>query len=248
MYRLTEGERTLLQQAMYWKERAVMERNNIIFKKKPTADQVKHLNETVGNIVQFKEEWSLQEIDCLLYAAQIDLAGQNNQNTSRKVLTGRRKKSESLDNPNAKEILNLRKWIAWIANILEMRNRGKKLTEKQKNNLHRIKRKYRTSKTSKLKEIKEKLYQRVNILSSREKKAKLTKHFRKENEEFDKSPKGWLEKVTTENSRGQENQKIPDMNEFEMFWGKIWKKPYSIDREKWSEFMNIMSFHVKVES
>ena len=42
------------------------------------------------------------------------------------------KKSESLDNPNTKEILNLRKWIAWIANILEMRNRGQKLTEKQK--------------------------------------------------------------------------------------------------------------------
>ena len=38
------------------------------------------------------------------------------------------------------------------------------------------------------------------------------------------------------------------MNEFEMFWGNIWKKPDSIDREKWPEFMNIMSFHVKVEN
>ena len=65
-----------------------------------------------------------------------------------------------------------------------MRNRGQKLTEKQKNNIHRIKRKYHSSITSKLKEIKEKLYQRVNILSSREKKAKLTKQFRKENEEL----------------------------------------------------------------
>ena len=131
---------------------------------------------------------------------------------------------------------------------LEMRNRGQKLTEKQKNNLHRIKRKDHTSKTSKFKEVKEKLYQRVNILSSREKKAKCTKQFRKENEEFDKSPKGWFEKVTTRNSRDQENQKIPDMNEFEMFRGNIWKKADSTDREKWSEFMNIMSFHVKVEN
>ena len=56
MYRLTEGERTLLQQAMHWKERTVMERNKIIFRKKPTADQVKHMNETVGNIVQSKED------------------------------------------------------------------------------------------------------------------------------------------------------------------------------------------------
>ena len=48
VYRLTKGERTLLQQAMYWKERTVMERNKIIFKKKPTADQVKHMNATVG--------------------------------------------------------------------------------------------------------------------------------------------------------------------------------------------------------
>ena len=45
--------------------------------------------------------------------------------------------------------------VAWIANILEMRNRDQKLTKKQKKNLHRIKRKYYTSKTSKLKEIKE---------------------------------------------------------------------------------------------
>ena len=78
------------------------------------------------------------------------------QNKSGKVLKGRRKKSENLDNPNAKEILNLRKWIAWTANILEMRNRGQKLTEKQKNNLHRVKRKYHTSKTSKFNEINEK--------------------------------------------------------------------------------------------
>ena len=150
VYRLTEGERTLLEQAMYWKEKTVMERNKIIFKKKPTADQVKHMNETVGNIVQSKERWSLWEIDCLLYAAQINLAEQNKQNASGKVSTGRGKKSESLDNPNTKEILNLRKWIAWIANILEMRNSCQKLTEKQKNNLHRIKRKYHTCKTSKL--------------------------------------------------------------------------------------------------
>ena len=76
---------------MYWKERTVMERNKIIFKKKPTADQVKHMNEAVGNIVQSKEGWSLWEIDCLLYAAQINLAEQNKQNASRKVSTGRGK-------------------------------------------------------------------------------------------------------------------------------------------------------------
>ena len=89
VHRLTEGERTLLQQAMYWKERTVMERNKIIFKKKPTTDQVKRINEIVGNIIQSKEGLSLWEIDCLLYAAQINLAEQNKQNTSGKVLTGR---------------------------------------------------------------------------------------------------------------------------------------------------------------
>ena len=76
-----------------------------------------------------------------------------------------------------------------------MRNRGKKLTEKQKNNLHRIKRKYHTSKTSKLKEIKEKLYQRVNILSSREKKAKLTKQFRKKMRNLIRALKDGLRKL-----------------------------------------------------
>ena len=115
-----------------------------------------------------------------------------------------------------------------------MRNKGKKRTEKQKNNLHSIKRKYHTSKTSQSKEMKEKLYQRILILTSREKKAKLTKQFRKENEEFDNSPEGWFEKVANKYNRGQENRKIPDMNEFEMFWRNIWKKPDIIDREKWS--------------
>ena len=91
-----------------------------------------------------------------------------------------------------------------------------------------------------------KLYQRVNILSSRGKKAKFTKQFRKENEEFDKSPKGWFEKVITRNSKGQENQKIPDMS-LKCFRGNIWKKPDSIHREKWSEFMNILRFHVKLK-
>ena len=38
------------------------------------------------------------------------------------------------------------------------------------------------------------------------------------------------------------------MNEFEIFWGNIWKKPDSTDWEKWSEFINIMSLRVKVES
>ena len=33
-----------------------------------------------------------------------------------------------------------------------------------------------------------------------------------------------------------------------MFWGNTWKKPDSIDKEKWSEFINIMSLHVKVEN
>ena len=83
-------------------------------------------------------------------------------------------------------------------------------------------------------------------MSSRERIARLAKQFRKENEEFYKSPKGWFEKVNTKSSRGQENQKIPDMNEFKMFWGNIWKKTNSIDMEKWSEFMNII--HVKVEN
>ena len=51
------------------------------------------MNETAGNMVQSKEGWSLWEIDCLLYAAQINLAEQNKKNTSGKVLAGKRKKS-----------------------------------------------------------------------------------------------------------------------------------------------------------
>ena len=76
-----------------------------------------------------------------------------------------------------------------------MRNRGQKLTEKQKNNLHRIKRKYHISKTSKLKEIKEKLHQRVNILSSRAKKARLTNSLGKKMRNLIRALKDGLRKL-----------------------------------------------------
>ena len=75
----------------------------------------------------------------------------------------------------------LRKWITWIANVIEARRKGDPLTVKH---LHKIKRKHHSSKRSKLKEIKERLYQRLNILCNREIKERLTRNFQNENEEF----------------------------------------------------------------
>ena len=112
------------------------------------------MNETV-DIVQSKEGWSLWEMDCLLYAAQISLAELNKQYTSGNVLTERRKKSETLDNPNTKEMLNLRKWTAWVATTLEMRNRVKNLQRNKRTTSIELKESTTPAKHLKLKEIKE---------------------------------------------------------------------------------------------
>ena len=41
-------------------------------------------------------------------------------------------------------------------------------------------------------------------------------------------------------------QNIPSMNEFETFWGGIWKKPESVKKEVWTEIMTVMNKHVEI--
>ena len=80
--------------------------------------------------------------------------------------------------------------------------------------------KYHVSSTSKLKEIREKLHCRLRVVSSRERKAKLSREFNRENNQFVSSQKNWLkekENKSLEDKRGNQ-QNIPSMNEFETFW------------------------------
>ena len=88
--------------------------------------------------------------------------------------------------------LYLRRWIAWISNIIEARRKCLSLSNKQKTNLRKIKRKYHVSSTSKLKEIKEKLHCRLRVVSSRERKAKLSREFNRENNQSVSSQKNWF--------------------------------------------------------
>ena len=170
-YELNHKEIDIFQHAIQWREKSVMERKKREFTKKPTAEQVEQMNKAVGHIAQYKDGWTLWNIDCLLYAAQVKLAEMHKENVPNKDNSmGRSKNSKIHVSPNSKEIMNLRKWIAWIANVIEARRKGDHLTVKQKKHLHKIKRKYHSSKTSKLKEIKERLYQRLNILCNRERK------------------------------------------------------------------------------
>ena len=68
-------------------------------------------------------------------------------------------------------------------------NSSLSLSHKQKANLRKIKRKYQVSSTSKLKEIREKLHCRLRVVSSRERKAKLSREFNSENNHFVSSQK-----------------------------------------------------------
>ena len=102
-------------------------------------------------------------------------------------------KTESLQKKNSNhckkvnaqnlEILDLRRWIAWISNIIEARRKCLSLSNKQKADLRKIKRKYDVSSTSKLKEIRDKLH--------------CTLKLHRENNQFVSSQKNWLSKRKT---------------------------------------------------
>ena len=70
-------------------------------------------------------------------------------------------------------VVDLRKWITWVSNILDARRKDIKLSNKQKANLRKIKSKYNASSSSKLREIREKLYQQLKVSCARERKLKV---------------------------------------------------------------------------
>ena len=161
-----------------------------------------------------------------------------------------KKNSDHCEKVNAQnqEILDLRRWIAWISNIVEAKRKCLALSNKQKANLRKIKRNYHVSSTSKLKEIREKLHCRLRVVSSRERKAKLSREFNRENNQFVSSQKNLFkqkEKKSLEDKGGNQ-QNIPSMNEFETFWRAIWKEPESVNKEVWTEIMTVMNKYVEI--
>ena len=145
-------------------------------------------------------------------------------------------------------MLDLRRWIAWISNIIEARRKCLSLSNKQKANLRKMKRKYHVSSISKLKEIREKLHCRLRVVSSRERKAKLSREFNSENNQFVSSQKNWFKQKENKSleDKGGDHQNIPSMNGFETFWGGTWKKTESVSKEVWTEIMTVMNKHVEI--
>ena len=103
----------------------------------------------------------------------------------------KKKKRNHCEKVNAqnKKILDLRMWITWISNIIEAKRKCLSLSNKQKANLRKRKRKYHVSSASKLKEIREKLHCRLRVVSSRVRKAKLSREFNRESNQFGSSQK-----------------------------------------------------------
>ena len=107
-------------------------------------------------------------------------------------LQNRTKTDSQKEDTQKQEVLDLRRWVAWISNIIEIRKTSSSLSNKHKSYLKKIKRKHHVSSSSKLKEIKEKLHCRLNISSSKQKKAKLSKEVKRENNQFANSQKNWF--------------------------------------------------------
>ena len=161
-------------------------------------------------------------MNCLLYAVQELIA------KSMKTESLKKKNSNHCEKVNGhnQEIPDLRRWISWISNIIEARRKCLSLSNKQKANLRKIKRKHHVISTLKLKEIREKLHCKLRVVSSRERKAKLSREFNRENNPFVSSQKNCFKQKENKSleDKGGNQQNIPSMNEFETFWGGIWKK------------------------
>ena len=99
------------------------------------------MNKQVEHILAYKKDWKLWELNCSLYAVQELIA------KSMKTESLQKKNSNHCEKVNAQnqEILDLRRWIAWISNIIEARRKCLSLSNKQKANLKKIKRKYHVS-------------------------------------------------------------------------------------------------------
>ena len=99
-----------------------------------------------------------------------------------------------------------------------------------------------------MKEIRKKLYCRLRVVSSRERKAKLSREFNRESHQFVSSQKNWFKQKENKSfeGKGGKQQNIPSMNEFETFWERIWKKPESVNKEVWTEIMTVMNKHVEI--
>ena len=99
-----------------------------------------------------------------------------------------------------------------------------------------------------MKEIREKLHCRLRVVSSTERKAKLSREFNRENNQFVSSQKNWFKRKENKSleDKGGNQQNIPSMNEFKTFWRGIWKKPESVNKEVWTEIMTVMNKYVEI--
>ena len=240
----SEEEEKLFARTIFWTNEPVTSRKSYYFKNKPTTKDIKIISRQVEHILAYKKDWNLCELNCLLYAVQELIA------KSMKTESLQKKNSDHCEKVNAQnqKIVDLRRWIAWISNIVEARRKCLSLLNKQKANLRKIKRKYHVSSTSKFKEIREKLHFRLRVVSSRERKAKLSREFNRENNQFVSSQKNWFKQKENKSlgDKGGNQQNIPSMNEFETFWRRISKKPESVNKEVWTEIMTAMNKYVGI--
>ena len=232
-----EDESSLFTEYMFWKEIDMEKRKKL--KEIPRKPDVEYWNNRMANIIQREEQWSLWEIDCIIYAAMTKILKKCRKECIQKEKKGKGKKKVD-DNKDVRkdEIVNLRKMISWISDIVKARAEGKKLTHKQFNNLRKIKEKYRISKSKKLKVMLETLKQRVKVLAARIKRAAISERFKAENETFRKSPGNWLSEKL--GGKTEENEKYPAINEITDFWKQIWgndtsHKEVSEQWENWEE-------------
>ena len=241
---LTEEESKLLERTRYWSNEVVTVRKSFYFRIKPKTAVLEKRNDQIKNILTRKTEWSLWEINCLLYAVQESIAesmGIKNPHQSDNA------KQHTRQYNSGKGVADLRKWIAWVSNILDARRKNIKLSNKQKANLRKIKSKYNASSSSKLREIREKLYQQLMVSCARERKLNMSRKAKEENRQFVTSQNNWL-KNKEHVGKESDSKNMASMTDFENFWGEIWKKPENMNTEVWEQILYVMNKHIKVNT
>ena len=123
-----EEEEKLLARTLFWTNEPVTSRKSYYFKNKPNTKDINIMNKQLEHILAYKKDWNLWQLNCLLYAVQELIA------KSMKTESLQKKNSNYCKKVNAQnqEILDLRRWIAWISNIIEARRKCFSLSNKGK--------------------------------------------------------------------------------------------------------------------
>ena len=139
-HNLGESERCILSGLEYWKNKDINTR--IKLSRKPKPADVTKWNNILGNVIKIKSEWSMWELNCLVYATMVQLHNRTDAQCYRKFNDKYKlkMKNEIKEDLREVEISSIRKYLSWIDEVIKSRKNNQKLSTKMQHNLMKLRR------------------------------------------------------------------------------------------------------------